>query len=261
MKRLRRLAFLIALVVTLICIVLLLNFTAANPTGRRYSSAPVQTSGGAANIGLSGERILSQDLRTPRNDDPDQRQCICNDATSRRNPGLSECRVCIAYSQSVATYRRPDFIGANFIAESKNRQDLPYTYSDLVEQIGDYAVAAKAMSKPLWVYVRVNTNLDPEYTRLVEATGGGIVPYFTVPGYVDPVDQAAGKVLPVAAIVVIITGVWELGARRVGSPRAPKNPVAQPHRKTASAEGFVKAAKDHAQHKIDVEDSRQDDPK
>jgi hypothetical protein len=255
MKLFRRLAFVIALIAAVVCILLLLNFTAPNPTGRRYSSASPLTSGGAQAIGLSAEQILSQDLRTPRNDDPDQRQCFCN--SPNRTPGVGECRVCIAFSQSISTYRRPDFVGANFIAESKNRRNLLYSHSDQVDQIGDYVVAARALGKPLWLYTRVNTLLDPEFYRMVESTGGSVIAYFTVPGYVDPVDQIASKVLIAALVVLAIVGIWELSAAKLNGTRRPaKDPAIHVKGKTDSAEDFLKTAKDRAQRKIDIEDSR-----
>jgi hypothetical protein len=37
----------------------------------------------------------------------------------------------------------------------------------------------------LWVYTRVNTNIDPELTSTAESTGSGVVLYFTVPDYID----------------------------------------------------------------------------
>ena len=167
MKLYRRLAFVIATLVALVCIVLLLNFTAPNPTGRRYSSASPLTTGNAQGIGLSGEQILAQDLHLPRNDDPDQLQCICN------SPALvpNQCNSCFAVSSTVTSYRRPDFVAPNFIAESKNRQNLLYTYSDQVDQITDYVTAALLLRRPLWVFVRVDTVLSPEFYPLVEFDG------------------------------------------------------------------------------------------
>jgi hypothetical protein len=52
------------------CVVLLLNFTAPNPTGRRYSSeSPLMTGQGSAQqIGLSAERVLARDLGIARNE-------------------------------------------------------------------------------------------------------------------------------------------------------------------------------------------------
>jgi hypothetical protein len=251
METFRRLSFLVALIVALISIVLLLNFTAPNPTGRRYSSASPQIDGRAQDIGLSGEQILSQDLHLPRNDDPGQRECICNNP----NVTANDCRVCIASDPSITTYRRPDFIGANFIAESKNRESLLYTYADQVDQISDYVTAAQVLKRPLWLYTRVDTRLDPEYYRLVESTGGGVIPYFTTPGYVDPVDQTARPILSFALVVIAVTGIWEIGVRRIPPPR-PEDPLTQAKRKTESADDFVKAAKERARRKIDIEDTR-----
>ncbi len=254
MKRLRHLIMLIAALVMLVCVVLLLNFTAPNPTGRRYSSASPLTSGDAQSIGLSGEQILSQDLHAPRNEGSDQLQCICNNPNA--NPGGNECRVCIAYDPSITSYRRPDFVGTNFIAESKNRQNLLYTYSDQVDQITDYVTMAKLLGRPLWLYTRVDTRLDPEFYRLVESTGGGVVPYFTTPDYVDPVDRFARLGLEIALVALALSGIWEIGARRIAAPPEPKDPLARAGRKTDAAEDFLKSAKDRSQRKIDIEDSR-----
>ncbi len=259
MRLIRHSIFIIALMGVAVCIILLLNFTAPNPTGRRYSSASPLTRGAAQDIGLSGEQILAQDLHLPRNDDADQRQCICHDANTV--PG--DCRVCIVSSPSITSYRRPDFIGANFIAESKNRQNLLYSYSDQVDQISDYVLAAELLGRPLWLYTRVDTLLDPAYYRLVELTGGGVVAYFTTPGYGDPVDQAAQLGLKIALVALVLAGIWELGARRLRSPAAPKpkDPLAKPQQHVDAAGDFVNAAKDRAQQKIDIEDARQGDDK
>ncbi len=189
MKSLRRIILVLAFLAAILSIILLLNFTAPNPTGRRYSSrTPLSTGEGTAGqIGLAGERVLADDLHLPRNDAPDQLQCICNSPTYA---DLKNCRVCIVSAQLTSPYRRPDFVGRNFIAEAKNAQNLYYDSRDLA-QITDFAMAARALNWPLWVYTRVNTNFDPEFLRIVRTTGGDVVPYFTVTGYSDPVDQAA----------------------------------------------------------------------
>lgn len=263
MKFLRRLLFALSLMVVVLCIVLLLNFTAPNPTGRRYSSASPVMAGSAQAIGLSGEEILSKDLRLPRNEDPDKRQCICNNPNTR--PSENQCRVCIAYQQAISTYRRPDFISDRFIAESKNRQNLLYTYTDQVEQISDYVNAAQLLKRPLWLYTRVDTLLSGEFKRLVESTGGGVVPYFTTPGYIDPVDAAAQVALRGALVLLGVMVVWEIGARSIRTvPASPKDPVpkeaiARPQAKTDAAQDFVKSAKARVQRKIDTEDARGND--
>lgn len=259
----RRISVVIAVLVIITSTVLLLNFTAPNPTGRRYSSEmPITTGqGNATEIGLSAERVLAKDLNLPRNDDPDQRQCICNNPQIARSAPGSECRVCMAYSQSIASYRRPDFIGANFIAESKNRLNLLYTHTDQVEQIGDYAVAARALGKPLWIYVRVNTILDPEFYRIVESTGGGVVPYFTVPGYVDPVDNFSRVMLMIGSGWLVLMIGWEWFAYRWASrtPPAPK-PAKQQNladmaaRKARAADDHLEKARERARRELDKTD-------
>jgi hypothetical protein len=262
MKFLRRLLFVISLIIAALCIVVLLNFTATNPTGRRYSSASPVMTGDAQAIGLSGEEILARDLRLPRNDAPDQRQCICNNPNV--STGANDCRVCITSDASISTYRRPDFISDRFIAESKNRQNLLYTHTDQIDQITDYVTAAQLLKRPLWLYTRVDTRLDAEFYRLVEATGGGIVPYFTTAGYVDPVDQAARSGLIVSLVLLALTGIWEIGARQVrtgSAPKAPQDASARSQAKTDAAGDFVKSAKERAQRKIDTEDARGNDQK
>ncbi|MEP7289496.1 MAG: hypothetical protein ABI947_27420 [Chloroflexota bacterium] len=255
MKRLRRIVFSLALVACFVSVILLLNFTAPNPTGRRYSSRmPLSTRQGSANqIGLDGERVLSDDLRLPRNDAPDQLQCLCN------KPGYSDpanCRVCIVSVQLTAAYRRPDFVAPAFIAESKNAQNLYYDSRDL-QQITDFAMAARALKRPLWVYTRVNTNLDSEFYRIVESTGGGVVPYFTVAGYVDPMDTAASRVAFGSGIAIIVLGLWEFAARRVATPRVPSQPksrTTQLDRAIDSVETsakFTKESKERHRDKLD----------
>jgi hypothetical protein len=116
--------------------------------------------------------------------------------------------------------------------------------------------AALLLKRPLWLYTRVDTQLDPEFYRLVESTGGGIVAYFTTPGYIDPIDQLARPTLIAALLVLAASGIWEIGASRTPASPRPKDPLTQAKRKTDSAEDFVKAAKERAQRKIDIEDSR-----
>lgn len=260
---LRRSTMVIALVVALICIILLLNFTAANPTGRRYSSASPTTTGTSNSIGVSGERILANDLGIPRNEQADQRRCICNSPSNRTvAPPVTECRVCTAYAQLTSQFRRPDFMNDNFMGESKNSQGLLYTGRE-TDQIGDYAIAARAMNIPLWVYTRVDTRVDPEFRNMVESTGGGIVPYFTAPGYVDPVDRAARIGLGVSAVVLILMIGWEWASRReprtVNVPNKPKRPPKGPKDPLSKMDDIMDGAsklKDNAQRQVDIEDSR-----
>jgi len=243
----RLVIFFVALCVYVAFFVVLLNVFAPNPTGRRYSSRTPLTTGQANSrqIGLDAEQVLADDLHLPRNDAPDQLQCICNDPA---NHSPNNCRLCIASVSMSGPYRRPDFVGTNFIAEAKNTQNLLYDSRDL-PQIKDYAVAAKAMGRPLWVFIRVNTVLDPEFLTVVRETGGDVVPYFTVPNYIDPVDMTAKTGMRISLLAMGIVGLWEFGflwrvARRSSPPKRPDDPVRQTADAVDRTEKFVKDAKD-----------------
>ncbi|MBE2271065.1 MAG: hypothetical protein IAE80_22705 [Anaerolinea sp.] len=250
----------LALFAALVCVLLLLNFTAPNPTGRRYSSQPPLTTGQGSGqqIGDDAERILAADLHLPNNNAPDQRICFCS--STRGTPPTSECNSCMVTLRLEGNFRRPDFIGQGYIAESKNAQNLLFTQADRVEQIADYVLAARELHQPLWVYVRVNTGLDPAFAQLVETTGGGIVAYFTVPGYVDPVDRAAQLGLIGASGAFGLMLLWEALALRNGvkAPK-PRDPLQTSESKVRNTEDFAKSAKERLQSKIDVEDSRPHD--
>jgi hypothetical protein len=261
MKKLRRILILIAFILILISSILLLNFTASNPTGRRYSSeTPIITGQGSPeDIGLSGKRVLAKDLRLPRNEQEDQRQCICSNPNGTPN----RCRVCVASTGLIAGFRIPDFIGSDFIAESKNRQELPYSGYE-VNEISDYALAARAMSYKLWVYVRVNTLVDPRFIEIVESTGGGVIHYFTVSGYVDPVDRASQTGLLIGLPIFSMSVLWEIMRRQKPHilikpepkpPQPPKSPR-DPLRKADDAAEFARRRKKRAQTDVDSEDSR-----
>lgn len=265
---LRRVIILLSFVIALVCIVLLLNITAANPTGRRYSSESPVIQGTSQSIGISGERILAADLNTIRNERSDMRQCICQGPGPR---SVSECRVCSAYAQITSSYRRPDFVTGSYIAESKNGTSLLYSGRE-VDQIGDYVIAARALGIPLWVYTRVDTRVDAEFMDIVRTTGGDVVPYFTVPDYVDPVDQAATSGLLGALGVLFFMGFWETSAQYIrrrpkppkrDKPRRPRgrsnDPVSRAMRTTKATEDFQDDAEESARHDIDIEDARHDD--
>ncbi len=254
MKVVRRSLMVIALVGLFVSAVLLLNFTAPNPTGRRYSSETPQQSGTSEAIGIAGERVLAKDLGLVRNDVQTERKCFCDVAYRTMRPPVSECRVCIAYGQLTTSHRRPDFIADNYVVESKNAQDLYYASRD-IDQLGDIAVAARAAGYPLWLYIRIDTNLAPEFYDIVAITGGGIVPYYTIPGYIDPVDQAATIALIVSVLLLVLMVLWEFSARGGGGGKpAPAKPT--PKGPLAEAADFADKSKDSAQERIDREDSR-----
>jgi hypothetical protein len=197
-RRLRILLLLAAFITASLCVILPLNVTAPNPTGRRYSSETPPTTGQASTalIGGVAEEILAHDLRTVNNNLAGQRQCFCSAAyTSQRVP--RDCNVCTVHLPQIETYRRPDFISDRFIADSKNVQQL----TSPAPQLMAFALGAEALHRPLWIYVRVNTIVDPHLESMVELTGGDVVYYFAVPGYIDPVDQAARQGL-VASVIV-----------------------------------------------------------
>mgnify|MGYP000148818560 CR=1 FL=1 len=249
----RRLLFILAIFILLVSLTLLLNITHPNPTHRRYSSEAPLITGQANNaaIGLSAEQVLATDLGVTRNDDVTQRQCICSNSTST-TPSRQECNICFGNAPISGSHRRPDFITTRYIAESKNRLNLLYGMNDtLDEQLLDYAIAAREWGLPLWIFVRVNTVLSPEIAELARATGGDVVAYFIVPGYVDPVDRAAqiGAVASGFMIVVIVL------SRRIHIQidRKPKSP--KPNT-IDTAEQFVQNTRDRYQAKSDKEDTR-----
>lgn len=254
--RLCRFLLLIAVVIAIPCIILLLNFTAPNPTGRRYSSQMPLTTDQASNrdIGRDAERILAIDLNLPRNEASDEIQCLCGERQSI--PG--RCTACLVNAPISATHRIPDFVSSKFMIEAKNEEGLLYADRDF-PQIGDYIVAAHQMKLPVWVFTRVNTRVKPEYIQLVESTSGGIVQYFTVPGYIDPIDQVASLGLAAAMPVIVFTIGIEIGLRhlrRLKWTRPPTPPKKPSGDKGEDAAEFARRAKATAQKKIDTEDSR-----
>jgi len=264
-KRIRRIVLLVSLVVVIGAVILLLNFTAPNPTGRRYSShVPLSTGqANAQDIGNDGERILAMDLGIPNNNASDQRQCLC-----QGDRLIRDCNVCLPVANLSTAYRIPDFITVDYIAESKNVRGLLYDGRE-VDQIADYATAARLLKRPLWLYVRVNTLVAPEFRQVVEATGGGVIPYFTVDSYVDPIDQI---MFPTAAVSggILVVMIWlELGGwRRIAKGvmvrpvpgKSPTSPQAAGTKgaRIDAAEDFLQQARSRLQAKIDRDDEWND---
>jgi hypothetical protein len=272
-----RLIMAVSVITTCLSIVLLLNITASNPTHRRYSSeSPVMKDTSSNEIGLAGERVLSLDLGAPRNDLPTERQCFCN-SPYHANPGVNECRSCIAQVQLTSQFRRPDFVTPDFIAESKNAQGLLYERRDF-DQIGDYVLAARLMSRPLWVYVRVDTKVDAEYIEMVRSTGGDVVFYFTTPDYQDPTDSTARSLLfisigifGVGLLLTIGISKWSRmqpqpvpvrinpnTPRRAAAPEP--NSLLRARRMTEATEDYMARTTDRAWSDIDRDTARGDLP-
>ncbi|QPC82069.1 hypothetical protein G4Y79_20660 [Phototrophicus methaneseepsis] len=200
----RRVVGLLMVIIIIVSVVMLMNITAPNPTGRRYSSEIVEVvESTVRERGTDGERILAKDLNTENNNLIGQ--CICNGTA---NPAqTSKCTVCSVRIEMTNTTRLPDFITDNYIAEAKNRLDWMSRYGDQREQITDYAAAAIQLGVPLWVFVRVNTIVDEGMYDIVRSTGGDIVHYFAIEGYQDPVNIIALVAL-IVAIGVVLFIVW-----------------------------------------------------
>jgi hypothetical protein len=252
---LRRLLILVPLTIGVVCAVLLLNITAPNPTGRRYSSEmPLTTGeGSAGEIGGDGESILAADLRLPNNNLPDQKKCVCG--LSGAVPG--GCNLCIGHSPAVDNYRVPDFVGPDYIAEAKNVRQLLVAHDREFQQISEIAAAAREARMPFWVYVRVDTFVDPAFVALFDGMQGGIVYYFAVSGYVDRVDSIAQIGLVLALLLVLVLLAWDLLTRKAPPadelPPSPPKRTSQrdPLRKATDAEDFARRMKDRARRRID----------
>lgn len=248
MKRFRRGLLVLSIFSFAISVVLLLNTTAPNPTHRRYSSRVVLATGqgSSQDIGKDAEEVLANDVNIPRNETSATRQYFC-----RTNDTAPAGGKCITYYVGLtASFRRPDFISDTLIIESKNRVDLSEDDRDLLNQIGDYSLVAITLNRPLWIYTRVNTSVDPKYYQLAEATGGGIVAYFAIDGYSDPVDTASRAGLGTSGSVIGVMALWTLNNRRhrirrsIPVQEAPTSPVAQPSSTPSKSAHALKKAID-----------------
>jgi hypothetical protein len=248
-------------------LVVLLNFTAPNPTGRRYSSSPPLITGqaNAYQIGSDAERILARDLGITRNEDSPLPECICPTG-SPITP--ASCSVCRAYVPMTASYRVPDFITDDYIAESKNVQGLLYeTGTRDTEQIRDFTTAARALDIPLWVFIRVNTEVDAEFQQLVESTGGGVIRYFTLQGYADPSDTLAQTGVVVSGLGLLLGALWlvlpllvRVNARLPGPRTAPSHKPPAPTAPIDTLEAFTARRTEAYRARLDIETARSDEP-
>lgn len=265
LKRIRRGFMLCAIMSLLIGLALLANFTAPNPTGRRYSSEMPSRALNDFQRGLDAERILSNDLGIENNNSSDAGQCICSQQRygPDKSPRVNNCNICVVYSPLVEHYNIPDFITDRYIIDSKDVLKLD---TQNYEQLENFALMSKALNRPLWLFVSQRTKTAPYITQLVEDTGGQIVLYFSYPGYVDVVDAEARKVIFGSLAVLGLGVAWEYLARKskrsiispVTSPTAPK-PVAKPPKDPLKdAESFVTRSMEKHRIQIDIEDSRND---
>lgn len=248
----------------LVSVILLLNITAPNPTGRRYSSRipHIGMPYTINDVGQDGEVVLSQDLSQARNQATNQRQCICNPKFTQSPPG--QCRSCLIISEQVTDYRIPDFISERYIAESKNVAQLSANGTRELEQIRDYAEVAEERHIPLWVYVRVNTQVDPVYEALAQQTGGGIVYYYTDDGYIDVIDALSAVGFAVSAVTVFFSGAYLFRHRKTSFPRHSRPTPGSPYDRKVdrslnavrNLDQFKEKSKSSLRNKIDIEDSR-----
>jgi hypothetical protein len=238
--------YVLALTVTIVLIVsviLLLNFTANNPTGRRYSSETIDLTLSAQGKGQQAEEIVSRDLDVPRNE-ISRRACLCRTG----QPDSQACNSCFANVRQLTQNRRPDFITSDYILEVKNHQGLLYSGRDW-DQIGDYAIAATELDIPLWIFVRTDTEVDFQFYDIVELTGGRVVKYLAVPGHIDQVGQVA-KVTAACSVIILLL----LPLRRREAKPSPE--PAKPKSATEDLEDFVRRVKDKKRSEIYKEDSR-----
>jgi hypothetical protein len=193
----------------LVGIVLLLNFTAFNPTGRRYSGQTIDLNASSSAKGLQGENILATDLNLSiTNERSSSPVCICN-SRFEGTVAPSGCSVCVTYSEAVSNFRIPDIVAGGYFAESKNAERLVTSQTRDYEQLQEMAAVAQEINQPLWIYVRTETYVDREYRNLARSTGGDVVYYFRDPLFVDPVDQIARILIVVGASGVVLVLGWE----------------------------------------------------
>lgn len=251
MRYLRRFLAITLTLNAALCVVLLLNFTAPNPTGRRYASEMPLTSGTADSIGRSAELILAKDLRQPLNSRVDQRKCICN-STLADHILILGCHVCVISIPLSVSYRLPDFFADTFIAEVKNTRGLNYEGREL-DQIAEYAQAARQLRLPLYVYTRVNTQVDAVFERMVAETGGAVVRYFPVLGWSDPVDIFArnGLLISLGGLALLWLSAPRKRSKGVRVPVKPRNALHKAIDDVDAAQGFTRRTSEQLREELD----------
>lgn len=262
MKTFRRGIIAAGLLLSAFCILLLMNITAPNPTGRRYSSSVVPESDGRA-----AEDVLQADLNITHNERSPITMCICDHDGHKVN----KCQTCLISSSCVINTSIPDFISKNFLIDSKN-----YAKSQLRldQQLRNFVCAARENNLQLWLYVRKDTDVQSSLIQAVQSTGGDVVYYFTKSDYIDQTDGSARLGLVGAVAFVGLGGYLEVLAlrRRIKrpvririaiqsppppSPGSPKSsrPVVDPTRKADDAVSFAQRMKDKTRRDMDEDDS------
>ncbi len=264
----RRILLVPAVMVLVICGLLLMNFTAPHPTGRRYSSAdPVQVAAELNIIqpGMAAEEVLSWDLGVPRNDsDEGERACICNESRQGETPP-GRCHLCVAYHPDVSV-AIPDFITDSYIADSKEYRSAILSTD---EQIRNFLLAAELLERPLYIYMphpdTGNIRVSDRTRELIAATGGGVIPYFVYAGYADPVDRFATIGLVLAVLVILAVVILEVRSRTSDTHHSGSDSPDEADAldsavdSTDATEAFMERIERLSRRDIDEDDARQDD--
>lgn len=249
----RRLLFWGAIILALGCLLLLQNITARNPTGRRYASAMTAWTNNGACDGKAAENILARDLNLVHNEKVEKTQCVCR-PNLKPDALPAICGVCSAYSQHVSPSQRahvPDFVSSYFIADAKCVAKLPTNSS----QLDAFADMSAQLGVPFWIFVRVDTEVAARYLEMTRATGGDVVRYFLVPGYIDPVDIMALAGLALA--ILLLVALFYTAYRRPSKPTTPhKSPLSKAESAMQETEDFKNRIKTRARIEIDIIDGK-----
>lgn len=228
MKANRRiiLSFCLVLIAILSIAWLVLLFAAPNPTHRWYSSEilNVDTTSNQER-GLQGEYLLAQDLGLdrPTNERSNNAVCVCGIQFTGTTP--SQCSQCAVYTADVSNYRIPDFVTTLYIAEAKNRFSIAASDTDTLAQVTEMVAAARALQLPFYLFVRINSAIDPVYYDLARSTGGDVIHYFLV----DPYDTRLvfEQALPniILVLLVVAAGVLVVGYIINNRPKRPADSI------------------------------------
>lgn len=269
-SQLRRLLLIPAVSVLLICTLLLLNVTASNPTGRRYSSASPDEIAAELNLSNAGEAAeiaLARDLGVPRNDSTDgERVCICNIEHESEDTPPNRCNSCAVYHVD-ASITIPDFITDDFIADAKDYRSINSRLLSTDAQLRNFLLASERLNRPLYIFMPHapdgRLGVTDNARDLIAATGGGVIPYFTYEGYVDPVDRAASIGVVLALLVIGGVLVWTLTRTDESGGNQPMDSDADAIDKAADStektEAFMDRIDRLSRRDIDEDDARHDD--
>ncbi len=247
----KRALFFACLLVSAVSVLLLLNVTAPNPTGRRYASAPTVWNNGRCD-GKAAENILAQDLNLVHNEKVEKTQCVCQPNLAP-NALPSICGVCSAYSSHVSPRQRahvPDFVSPHFIADAKCVTNLTTN----TNQLEAFADMSEQLGVPFWIFVRMDTEIAPRYIAMTRASGGDVVRYFLTPGYVDPVDVLAkvGLLISLLGILALLYSAYR-GRRPRPNPstKPTPSPPSKAQKAIQEAEDFKNKRKDRLRAQLD----------